>query len=128
MTNEEINQHNQKVYQNRIDRARNLLLEATKYDAGQDKPSMGLVPQLALQEVAKVLDFGAKKYSAHNWRLGMDYSRLYDAVLRHMSSYIAGEDNDKESGLSHIAHAACGTLMLLEYILTETGKDDRYKK
>lgn len=89
---------------------------------------MGLIPQRALIEVAKVLDFGAKKYTAHNWRLGMDHSRLYDAVLRHVAAHVDGEDLDPESGLPHIAHATCGCLMLLEYILKDIGNDDRYKK
>lgn len=96
-----------------------------KLDTG--KPMMGLVPSAALMEVAKVMTFGAEKYTPNNWRGGFDYSRLYDAGLRHIHQYIDGEDKDPESKLSHIAHAACCMLMLLEHELKGYGDDDRYK-
>lgn len=96
-----------------------------KHDQG--KPPMSLLPMGALKEVAKVMDFGAKKYGRHNYKNGMDWSRLLDANLRHLSSFIEGEDLDPETQLSHIAHATCCSLFLLEYILSNTGKDDRFK-
>ena len=88
---------------------------------------MGLIPQAALMEVAKVLDFGAQKYDRNNWLLGMDHSRLSDAALRHIAQYLDGNDIDSESGLEHISHAACCILMLLQYRLKDIGNDDRYK-
>ena len=96
-----------------------------KLDAG--KPMMGLLPSAAITEVAKVLTFGASKYTAHNWRGGFKYSRLYDASLRHMHAYIDGEDKDPESGLSHLSHATCCLLMLIEHDLKGYGDDDRFK-
>lgn len=100
-----------------------------KFDA--DKPSLSLLPFDALEEVAKVLDFGARKYDAHNWRKGMEFSRLVSAALRHISAWNLGEDNDPESGLNHLAHAACCILFLTA--LQKDGKikekfDDRWKK
>jgi hypothetical protein len=86
------------------------------------------VPQAALVEVARVMTFGAKKYDDHNWRSGFDWSRLYDASLRHISAHVQGHDLDPESGRSHLAHAACCILMLLEHELMGIGVDDRYKK
>jgi hypothetical protein len=41
-----------------------------KYD--QDKPPIDLVPSVLIEEVAKVLAFGADKYEAHQWREGTD--------------------------------------------------------
>ena len=99
--------------------------QATKHD--DKKPSLGLLPGAALLEVAKVLDFGAVKYDEHNWRQGFVWSRLYDASLRHIFAYIGGEDKDPESGLSHIAHAICGLLFLLEHEIKGYGNDDRHK-
>lgn len=87
--------------------------EAKKFDAG--KAMVSLLPSQPLIMTAKVLNFGAQKYDAHNWRKGMKYSRLYDAALRHILSAKEGEDLDKESGLPHLAHAICGLLFLLEY-------------
>lgn len=94
-----------------------------KQDSG--KPRMSLVPPIALAEVAKVMTFGAQKYGPHNWEYGMEWSRLLDAALRHLNAFNRNEDLDLESGLSHLAHAACEVLMLLEYTQKRRGLDDR---
>jgi hypothetical protein len=74
---------------------------------------MGLLPGDALLEVARVLDYGAQKYSANNWRKVRPGSRYLDAALRHLHAYADGEDNDPESGLSHLGHAACCVLFMI---------------
>ena len=99
--------------------------QGVKFDTG--KPPMGLLPWKALTEIAKVLDFGAKKYNSYNWAKGMKWSRLYDAALRHLSVWIEGEDKDQETGLSHLAHAGCCILFLLTYELLNIGNDNRWK-
>lgn len=98
-----------------------------KHDSG--KPPLGLLPWRALIEVAKVLDHGAKTYGKFNWKGGFQYSRLYDAALRHLTAFVEGQDNDEESGLSHLAHLSCCTLFLLTQVLEKKcgGLDDRYK-
>ena len=100
----------------------------TKHDVG--KPRMDLLPSEALEEVAKVLTFGAQKYDAHNWRKGVQYSRLTAALLRHLGAWQRGEDLDPESGLSHIAHAACNAIFLLTFISEgdRLDLDDRYRR
>lgn len=100
------------------------MTEALKYD--KDKVPLELLAPTALTEIAKVLQFGAKKYSAHNWRKGMNWSRLLGAALRHLFAYIRGEDKDPETGLSHLAHLGCCVMFLLEYQLLGLGTDDRY--
>jgi len=101
------------------------LVGAAKNDS--NKAPFGLLPTEALRHVAEVLSFGAEKYGTHNWRAGFDHSRLYDAALRHIFSFIDGEDLDPESGKEHIAHAICGLMMLLESRSKGYGKDDRHK-
>lgn len=96
-----------------------------KHDEG--KAPMGLLDWLWLKAVAAVLAFGAKKYAAHNWRGGIAYSRLYDAALRHIYAFIDGEDNDPESGLSHLAHASCCLMFLYNMTQRRPDLDDRYK-
>jgi hypothetical protein len=107
------------------------LVEAAKPEGGlkfdDGKPPMSLLPFDALEEVAKVLAYGATKYDAHNWRKGFDWSRLYSGVLRHLSAHMQGIDNDHETGLSHLAHAATGILFLVAHEKNGLGKDDRYK-
>lgn len=96
-----------------------------KFDGG--KPPISLISTIALVEEARVLDFGRQKYDAHNWRKGMQWSRLLDAALRHITSFNSGEDKDPETGLSHLAHARCCLGFLLDYELNHPEKDDRYK-
>lgn len=102
-------------------------LQGIKHDAG--KPPISLVPSQAVTDIAKVLQFGAQKYDAHNWRKGIQYSRVLDAAFRHLLAFSNHEDTDPESGLPHLAHAGCCIAFLLEYqsMPLEYGKfDDRY--
>lgn len=95
-----------------------------KYDAG--KPDMSLLSSIALTELTKVLDFGAKKYSSHNWRKGITSCRLIAAALRHLFSYLGGETNDPETSLNHVAHAMCCCMFIIELKQTHPQLDDRY--
>ncbi len=99
--------------------------QAVKHDT--EKSRADLLPVLALSSVGDVLGYGAKKYAEHNWRLGMSWGRMLGAALRHLFAFMRGEDLDPESGLPHLAHASCCCLMVLEYFLTKTGADDRWK-
>lgn len=84
-----------------------------KYDNG--KPEYGLLPPFALEEVAKVLTFGAQKYDRENWKKVDDLKRRYfDAAQRHLWAIKRGEEYDPESGLHHLAHATTCILFLLE--------------
>jgi hypothetical protein len=98
---------------------------AKKYDSG--KLPWDLLPIEATEAMIQVLEFGATKYDAHNWRKGFTYSRVSAAALRHLTSWMRGEQTDPESGLSHLAHCMCCIAFLLTYELTGTGTDDRYK-
>ena len=99
---------------------------AIKFDSNK-KARPELLPSDALMEVAKVMAFGAEKYDNDNWRNGFDWTRLLGSCHRHLHSFNAGEDLDPESKLSHLAHAACNILFLIEHELKGLGKDDRYK-
>lgn len=97
----------------------------SKHDSG--KPRMDLLDRLALEDVARVLGFGAEKYAAHNWRSGLPTSRLIAAALRHTHAFNDGEDNDPESGLPHLAHAMCCLMFALNMHKTRPDLDDRYR-
>jgi hypothetical protein len=100
-------------------------LEGRKDDTG--KSPWHLLPFDALEQVCKVLEHGQKKYDARNWEKGMDWSRIHGATNRHLNRdwWQDGIDTDPDSGLSHLAHAACDTLFLLAYALRGAGNDDR---
>ena len=99
--------------------------KAIKFDA--DKVQYSDIPPHTLEQVAKVFNYGAKKYTKFNYNGGMEYLRYYDAALRHMQAWVRGEDID-ESGNPHIAHAISSLMMLLENINLGVGVDNRFKK
>ncbi len=98
----------------------------TKHDAG--KPAFHLLPSEALEEIAKVLDFGSRKYNDWNWAQGFKWGRLYGATLRHIYAHLRGESKDPETGLSHLAHAGANILFLLYHELHGVGEDDRHPR
>ncbi len=97
--------------------------EAVKFD--QDKTRYDLIPPNALQDLAMVYTMGSQKYAARNWEIGLDWSRVFGALMRHSWAWFRGETHDPESGLHHMAHAAWSCLALVEYHYTKKGKDDR---
>lgn len=99
-------------------------MKGFKLDTG--KPEYHHIPPEALEAVAEVFAFGARKYSDYNYRQGMDHSRIFNALMRHMWAYWRGEDTDADSQKSHLAHAGCCILMLLQYKIENVGKDNRY--
>lgn len=84
--------------------------QAERYNRG--KPEYSLIALDCLQDCAKVLAFGAKKYSRNNWRKGMDQTTILDSLLRHIAALQSGETVDPESGLPHIGHIQCNAMFL----------------
>jgi hypothetical protein len=60
-----------------------------------------------------------------NWEAGMAWHRPFGACMRHLWAWWRKENLDPETGLPHLAHAACCILFLLAYVLRETPGDDR---
>ena len=103
---------------------------AVKFDSG--KSDWSLMPFEAVEEINKVLEFGAKKYAAHNWTQGdgFRYTRVLNSLFRHLFAWSRGEDLDPESGLSHLAHAGCNIIFLIYYnkYKDRYRNDDRFKR
>lgn len=97
--------------------------ETLKFDEG--KPCMSDLPQLSLMSVAKVFNYGSRKYSKFNYSLGTDWLRYYDATQRHLNSWMISDDIDNESNENHIDHAIASLLMLRENIHLNRGVDNR---
>ena len=93
------------------------------------KLPMELVPPSMIFAVAAVLGKGAEKYSARNWERGMSWTTVYACLMRHILKWMSPfhSDIDEETGLSHLAHAACNIAMLIEYEKTCPELDDRVK-
>lgn len=86
-----------------------------------------LIPPEALEQLAKLYGFGASKYDDHNWRNGFDWSKSYAALQRHANQFWAGQDNDEETGLPHMASVAWHAFTLLTFMQEHPLYDDRYK-
>lgn len=100
-------------------------MKGTKHD--QEKVKMELLSSFWLRGVAQVLTFGAAKYSADNWRRGIEIRRLTGAAMRHLTAFNDGEDLDPETGLSHVFHFSCCAMFIAELMLTHPELDNRYK-
>jgi hypothetical protein len=98
--------------------------DGIKHDLG--KPNYALLSSIALHKIVSVLTLGTNKYPEHNWRKGLKYSRLIAAAFRHMFAWLGGESLDPESGMSHLAHASCCLMFLLELEDTRKDLDDRF--
>jgi len=94
-------------------------MKGVKYD--DEKLDYTLLPKSALDEVVKVLMYGAKKYpEANNWKKVSDARHRYNkAALRHTFSEVDGETKDPESKLYHLAHAVCSNLFALHFAIEE---------
>lgn len=98
----------------------------------QEKNRLDLLPFEALESVAEILTLGAAKYTDRNWELGINFNRLFRAALGHLWAWWLRRDdgngpgNDKETGKSHLAHAACCVLFLMTFeIRRMAGFDNR---
>lgn len=89
----------------------------------QDKLRVDLIPTELIEEVARVLTFGAKKYSPNNWKgfTKEQQGEILGSLLRHILEYQKGNRLDSESGLHHLAHAACN----IAFILYFENKEDK---
>lgn len=100
--------------------------EAKKFD--QEKVRMDLLPPELLTATAEILGFGASKYGERNWENGMNWSRVFGALMRHLWAWWSGQNLDEETGKSHLWHAACCIAFLIAYEERGIGKDDRGSK
>lgn len=108
-----------------IDAGATVMLEEAKTkgkknDRIDGKVRMELLPFPELQEVARVLTAGAKKYGANNWQnLDDGYNRYLGAMLRHLTEVEKGIEIDADTGCLHIAQVACNALFMLHFKLQE---------
>ena len=102
-----------------------LKTEGVKLDQG--KLQYELIPPELLEATAEILTFGAKKYAPRNWELGMNWSRVFGSLMRHLWAWWNPlvDDKDPETGKSHLWHASCCIAFLIAYEQRGVGTDDR---
>lgn len=90
------------------------------------KVDFSLVPLHLLAGVARIMAGGTIKYNAYNWCSGMKYSVCFACTMRHLFKWFyLHEENDYESGESHLSHAIANILFLIHYSQNYTEGDDR---
>jgi hypothetical protein len=86
-------------------------LVGRKFDG--DKIRWDLLPWREVEQVVRVLMYGAGKYEDNNWQNVKPPVRYSAATFRHLVAWCQEEKNDKETGESHLAHAICCLLFLM---------------
>lgn len=109
-----------------VDSKYNVSGQGIKYDS--DKDRFDLIPFDLMAGEQRVWEFGAAKYSPNQWRKGMPLTQPFNALLRHLFAYMRGENNDPESGLSHLDHAACCLRMMQNTAMYHPHLDDRFRE
>ena len=104
------------------------------------KTRYDLVPQSMVEGVAKVLGYGAEKYTVknekgevivrgdNNWKRGLSWMDVKASHDRHIAAWLSGEDVDSESGQLHIDLALTNLAFLKEYYQIYPQGDDRPHK
>lgn len=101
-------------------------MTAVKHD--QAKPDFSLLTQAMLEPMVRAMMYGEQKYNRGNFRAGFANIRLTSAALRHIFAYLNREEQDPESGISHLGHAMAALAMLLDNIHEGVSTDERYQK
>ena len=87
--------------------------QTAKADAG--KLQLTLVPRKIIRDIARIREYGNRKYGdPDNWKT-VEPERYRDAAYRHLLAYLDNPSGvDEESGLKHLWHLACNIAFLCE--------------
>jgi hypothetical protein len=97
-----------------------------KDTVGIKKAPFSTVSAPVMAEVGVAMMEGALKYGRHNFRgVGVRASVYYDATIRHLFSYWEGEDQDPDSGMSHVTKAIASLMVLRDAMIQNKCDDDR---
>ena len=78
------------------------------------KPRYDLIPPHALEAVARVLAFGAKKHGDRDWESRYTVDQCFEKAQRHQWAVRSGKKLDDETDEHGFAHAICDLLFALE--------------
>lgn len=91
-------------------------------------PTWSVVPRWLMLGLGRVMQIGAAKYGAFNYREAPVRASIYvEAIERHMQLWQDGEDKDPETGVSHLFSVMAGCAILADAQANGTWKDDRQK-
>lgn len=94
--------------------------KSDRFNVGKLKWS--LVHFASIAPMVTVLMFGANKYSADNWKKGLDLKEILESMQRHLAALFDGEVVDPESGELHIGHIMCNAMFWMYHYSKEQKK------
>ena len=86
-------------------------MSATRNNVG--KLRWDLVDWGSVEEMLKVLEFGAIKYNPENWKKGLNREEILESTQRHLIQLFQKEELDQESQLHHAGHVMCNMMFYL---------------
>jgi len=89
------------------------------------KPRFSLLSIEWIKELVEVLEIGASKYGDTNYIKGSQ-DVYFDSLMRHVIALRLGEKTDKETGKSHLVHAACNLMFM--YVLQGAKENEQNGK
>lgn len=102
-----------------------IIIQETAIKHDSEKLDLSMLPPEGLEEATKAFMDGMKKYGRHQYRSGMEWSRLVSAMMRHINQFNKGEDKASDSGVHHLGHVIANCMMLLDYYYNGLGTDNR---
>ena len=93
-------------------------------EKGQKLQRFSLIPRDFLWSLAEHYGKGALKYDDRNWEKGYRWSLSVDALERHLTRWLAGEDDDPETGSSHLLAVCWHAIALWWWHKQGLGTDD----
>jgi hypothetical protein len=85
--------------------------EGRKDDINKDRWDLLVIE--VIQDLVKVLTYGAEKYQPENWKkVPNAVERYFAALMRHLAAWRMGEVYDEDSKLPHLAHVMCCVMFI----------------
>ncbi len=93
-------------------------------EKGSKLARFSLIPRDFLWALAEHYGRGARKYEDRNWERGYKWSLSVDALDRHLNAWLLGENNDVETGSSHLVAVAWHAIALWWWHRRRLGTND----
>ena len=92
-----------------------LKTENKKNAVAESKPKTEAIPPVAIFALGAAMQNGSYKYGAFNWRdSAVDANVFYNAMMRHLLAWYAGENYAEDSGVHHLAHLMASCAIILD--------------
>lgn len=91
------------------------------------KLAYSLLPPEALAMAVRGFAAGLQDghHTKNDWRRGAPWMCWYDAMMRHLELWRAGEDIDPTDGKHHLEGVLASVMILAAHIASNLGTDDR---